>query len=332
MEINKYGRRIYRFGRKIASMLGGSHPKDNVISNAVDLSIVKTLSALQSSQNNILGVVFSMDRAMQLHALLGSYVDNVHNRAKLSILYRATTEAHEIAYQEVFDEYQSVIETIIKQDIRQSFRPHLNNILQSSSAEYLFFLVDDDLFIEKFDLVNFANLTTFYSVPSMRMGLNLSKSYVVQKVQPLPAIVPFVSGNTIADSKDELTCWRWCNGELDWGYPLSVDGHLFLRKEIMAFAANTEFDSPNTFEGNMQQHLPQFSNRFGIGYEKSRMVNIPYNRVQNDVENIHANVHQDYMLEKWQAGYRINRNSYYGMANESVHQEMPLNLLQTGGK
>lgn len=273
-----------------------------------------------------------MDRAMQLHALLGSYVDNVHNRAKLSILYRATTEAHEIAYQEVFDEYQGVIETIIKQDTRQSFRSHLNNILQGSSAEYLFFLVDDDLFIEKFDLVNFANLTTFYSVPSMRMGLNLTQSYVVQKVQPLPANVPFELAHSTVGSKDELTYWRWCDGALDWGYPLSVDGHLFLRKEIMAFATNTEFDSPNTFEGNMQKYLPQFSNRFGIAYEKSRMVNIPYNRVQNDIENIHANVHQDYMLEKWQAGNRINWRSYYGMANESVHQEMPLNLLTIGDK
>jgi hypothetical protein len=56
------------------------------------------------------------------------------------------------------------------------------------------------------------------------------------------------------------------------------------------------------------------------------LVNIPYNKVQTDNSNLHGDVHQDDMLVMWESGQAIDFRSYYGVMNESAHQEMPLRL------
>lgn len=277
----------------------------------------------KAGDQEMAAVIFSMDRALQLHALLGSYRDNVINGPKLNIVYRTTSERHEISYVKVLDEYADLIETAVSQNDRKSFRRLLIELIESSRAEHLFFLVDDNLFIESLDLRCFARSATPYSIPSMRMGENLSYCYTVQKNQLKPLLEQYPDGS---DCSSELRYWFWGNEELDWAYPLSVDGHLFQRKEILALAQSIEFDSPNTFEGALQEYSFAYQWRLGVCYKKSRLINIPYNRVQNDVMNIHGEVHQDEMLKMWEDGYRIDRAAYYGFANHSAHQELPLQL------
>ncbi len=43
-------------------------------------------------------IIFSMDRALQLHAFLGSYYDNVRPPLPLRIVYRTSTDDHYRAY------------------------------------------------------------------------------------------------------------------------------------------------------------------------------------------------------------------------------------------
>lgn len=267
-----------------------------------------------------MGVVFSMDRALQLHALLGSYQDLVSSRVKLIVIYRASSEAHEKAYQEVFREFTGLVD-VRCQTRRQDFKSLLVNVLSDNNAGKIFFLVDDNMFIERLNLAYFEQQASAYSVPSLRMGQNLVRSYTLQRSQAVPRL----SLLDIA-ANEPLHVWRWKNGELDWSYPLSVDGHFFQRIEILALARTLDFDSPNRFEEQLQKFYEAFSWRLGVCFSKSRLINIPYNRVQTDVENLHGAVHQDDMLRMWQEGYRIDRESYYGIVNESAHQELPLRL------
>jgi hypothetical protein len=123
-----------------------------------------------------------------------------------------------------------------------------------------------------------------------------------------------------------LLAWLWKYGELDWKYPLSLDGHIFKRMEILALLKTLDFDSPNRLEEKLQKFQAVFSWRLGVCYAKSRLVNIPYNRVNTDIKNRHGSVHQENMLRIWNKGYRIDRKSYYGIVNESAHQEFPLHL------
>lgn len=288
-----------------------------------ELDLLKTAHRVLSNEratNHVSGIVFSMDRALQLHALLGSYVDLVTLPSKLKIIYRASNEDHDAAYQEVFREYSGIVEPK-RQETRQAFKALLVDALSDSVAEHLFFLVDDNMFVEPVDLASLASQASTYSVPSLRMGQNLSRSYTVQRPQPLPH---FCALEPTAD--ESMLAWLWKFGELDWNYPLSVDGHVFQRSEILALAKTLDFDSPNRFEEQLQKFHPAFSWRLGLCYAKSRLINIPYNRVQTDIENLHGSVHQEDMLRMWNEGYRIDRDSYYGIVNESAHQELPLRL------
>jgi len=256
---------------------------------------------------NKAGIVFSMDRAMQLHALLGSYRENVINRAKLTVIYRVTSETHDEAYKAVFSEFSELIETVVRQESRESFRELVIGALRKSKVKNVFFLVDDNMFIEPVDLDALANHATTFSIPTLRLGVNLNRSYALQKNQDTPLIVTYQNQSNQKKAPTDLLAWRWNEGQFDWGYPLSVDGHIFQRDEILALAESINFDSPNTFEGNLQQFITAFQWRLGICYRKSRLINIPFNRVQTEYNNIHGEVHQDYMLEKWNDGYRMYR-------------------------
>ena len=83
-------------------------------------------------------------------------------------------------------------------------------------------------------------------------------------------------------------------------------------------------------EAALQVFLPQFIDRSGICHHASKVVNIPWNRVQTDWDNRCASPNAatsvEEMLEYWEQGFQIDLSGIYGVLNESVHQEFPLVL------
>ncbi len=271
-------------------------------------------------------IIFSMDRALQLHAFLGSYYDNVRPPVPLHIVYRTSTDDHYRAYQEVFSLYADRNLIAIHQESKGYFRTQLILILKSIMTENVIFFVDDIIVTEKIDIQDFAKFETRLSVPTLRMGENLKRSYTIQKDQKLPEFL-----NSSRLDSDKL-CWIWQYGDHDWAYPLSVDGHLFSTREIIALAEHTDFASPNTFEANMQKHAKYFKHRLGICYKKSKIVNVPINKVQSDNDNLHGAIHQDYLLEQWNRGLQMDYRALYGIENESAHQEINIRLIERNTK
>jgi hypothetical protein len=299
---------------------------------AVDLVAALTAVPERNRSHNAEAVVFSMDRAMQLDALLGSYVAKVKNPAPLHILYRATTSAHRKAYDQALALYDVVVRDITVQEARTTFRQQLLGIIDQISAPKILFLVDDDVFVEPVDFNTMTSIESRWAIPSLRLGTNLSMTYVLQKKQPHPKFFSWdgVSASKSAEApsavgdSDDLLCWRWKDGVFEWAYPLSVDGHFFATAEIAALIRHTEFDSPNTLEGNLQLYADFFMSRLGVCYRKSRLVNVPCNKVQTDNRNIHGDLHQDELLRKWQSGLRIHLESLYGIMNRGAHEDIPL--------
>jgi hypothetical protein len=280
-------------------------------------------------------IIFSMDRALQLEGLLRSYYEYVCRPGAIHILYRTSSAAHQRAYEEVLALYRDRDLSATRQVDRSTFRAQLLEVLASVRANKVFFLVDDDLFVERLDLADFASLDTRFYVPSLRMGENLSRSYTQQREQQLPVLSPFfptdrvvpsASVPLVADHPEPMLSWSWSEGELDWAYPVSVDGHLYTTQEIRVLAELTAFDSPNTFESNLQRYARLFMHRRGVCFQKSRLVNIPWNRVQSDIANIHGNVDAEKLLQFWNEGMRLDVGSFFGIRNVSAHQEFPLRL------
>ena len=267
-------------------------------------------------------IVFSKDRALQLHALISSYLEKVASPVPIHILYQTSTPSHQKAYEEVIKIFPNNNVSFTKQDSDNSFRSNLISLLKSVDSEKIFFLVDDVLFIEDFDIQDFVKFDTDKFVPTLRMGLNLKKCYTVQKEQSLPELMP-----DIVKDKDKIT-WKWDHGIYDWSYPLSLDGHFFSTQEIAIIIQLTEFSAPNTLEDQLQKFRRFFLFRKGIAYKKSRIVNIPCNKVQIENKNLYGDLHQDFLLEQWQQGYQMDFRGLYGFINESAHQEIPFRFIK----
>jgi len=270
-------------------------------------------------------IVFSKDRALQLHALLGSYFEQVSGPVPARVLYWASSDAHRQAYEEVQALFAAQPVSFVRQQGPDSFHSDLIRLLESLQVEKILFLVDDIVFTESVDMRDFIRFDPFRFVPTLRMGLNLGRSYTMQQQQSLPA---FSSG--VIYDKDKV-CWQWQHGELDWGYPLSVDGHLFSLQELTAMAKLIPFHAPNSFEANLQQFSGLFAPRYGICYCKSKIINTPCNKVQSENENICGNFHQDDLLERWVGGLQLDYRRLYGFVNESAHQEVEMNFVKRSG-
>lgn len=261
-------------------------------------------------------IAFSKDRALQLHALLSSYLEKVASPATVYILYQTSSPSHQKSYDELIEIFSENNIFFKKQDSDNSFRSDLISLLQSVRSEKIFFLVDDVLFVEDFDIEDFVKFDPDKFVPTLRMGLNLTKCYTFQKNQQLPELMP-----DIIKDEDKIT-WEWDQGIYDWSYPLSLDGHFFSAQEIKTMIQLIDFSAPNTLEDQLQHYCRFFMFRKGVAYYKSRIVNIPCNKVQIENKNIHGNCHQDFLLEQWQKGYQMDYRQLYGFNNTSAHQEI----------
>jgi hypothetical protein len=270
-------------------------------------------------------IIFSMDRALQLHSLLSSYFEKVKNPSRVVVLYRTTSAEHARSYEEIFrllNEAGFTQVAGVKQENKASFKSQLVSVMEKSGEDGVFFLVDDIVFIEDFDMQDVLKFDRYKFIPSLRMGANLNYCYTKGTSQPLPA---FTDG--LVSDRDKL-CWKWNEAEFDWSYPISVDGHIFSRKEILACCRNTEFNSPNTFEGNLQVFKNIFGRRWGVCYKKSRLVNIPANKVQKENDNRFGGFHQDDLLKMWNDGYKMDYRRLYGFDNSDAHQEIDISFIK----
>ena len=265
-------------------------------------------------------VVFSKDRAMQLHAFLTSFHEKITPSITTHVLYHTSSQEHQQSYDELQKLHQLLPILFHRQTNNKSFRNDLISLLTGSHESKIIFFVDDIVVTEKIDLNDLRQFDTDKFVPSLRMGLNIKKNYTTNARQPLPNFQ-----NILCNESDKIV-WRWREGILDWGYPLSVDGHLFFRQEIVSMLMLIQFSAPNTLEDALQCFIPLFKNRSGIAYAKSKIMNIPCNRVQEENNNYHGDIHQDFLLEKWRDGFAIDLESKYGYNNSSPHEEIDIRL------
>jgi hypothetical protein len=268
------------------------------------------------------GIVFSKDRPLQLFALLSSYAELVASPPPLHVLYRASAPAYAEAYDEVLRASPAPLGQVVAE---ARFRDDLLGLLDAVESSRIFFLVDDIVFVRPVDLAPLLALDPGRFVPSLRMGAHLSHSYTYDRPQPLPAFVARVLGDP------DLLCWRWREGTLDWGYPLSVDGHLFSTGEIRVLAHACAFAAPNSFEAALQEHRRFFLDRLGVCHREARLLNVPLNKVQEEIANRAGGVDAAVLLAEWQRGRRLDHRSLRGLVNESAHQEVALSFVPRGG-
>jgi len=230
------------------------------------------------TNEGIFCIVFSKDRSMQLQALLASYFHYTKNYSPVSVIYRFSNEDHKEAYEILKKELQSFPISFI---IENNFSVQLREIVKKSEADRLFFMTDDAIFLDYFDLKSCLQFHPLKNIFSLRLGPDLNHCFAYGKSQALPN---FTVKNI---NLNQFNLWKWrdMEGSPDWIYPLSLDGTIFYRKEIESLLSLISFTSPNSLESQMQLYKELFLGRNGVCFSKAKYVNVPCNVVQKEFKN-----------------------------------------------
>jgi len=281
------------------------------------------MTAFAPDNEDFACIVFSKDRPIQLYALLESYFNYVKNHPPPRVLYVSSDDAFEKAYREVFYEFKAKLGAVVRE--QGSFKESLEDILNELQAGRLFFLVDDIIITRNFDLRQALDFSPLEAVFSFRHGGHLTRCYTQDKEQSLPDDLTEILGG-------QYLRWTWSRGIMNWGYSLSTDGHVFSTKEIRFLISRLDYKAPNTLEESLQAFNRFFSPRYGICYPESVLFNIPCNRVQVENENLFGDIHQDFLLDKWIEGLKIDIFKFESFVNESAHQEVELEYVRRNAR
>lgn len=259
-------------------------------------------------------IVYSKNRPLQLYALLESmYVmTDAKESADVTVIYKYD-EAYLPCLEELRTKFSGV--RFLHQE---DFRKDTLTTLITSVNQYSTFLVDDIIFksgvsfkdIESLLSTN-PNILTF----SMRMGLHLNLCYPTNSYQPIP------NGNVV----NEIFVWDWTQASGDWAYPVSLDGHIFKKSDVLKWASRINFTNPNQFEDYLQHSFKMDSvEKHCVCHTNSIIVNLPLNRVQDEYKNRCGELSAEELLSIWNSRKKIDTQSIAKLHNNSAHY--PINI------
>ena len=181
------------------------------------------------------------------------------------------------------------------------------------SKNHTIFFVDDVIFKNYFDFydkqMDIFNENKEILCRSLRLHPNLTFSYPERKPMKKPNFL-----------ENNIFYWRGQDG--DYGYPMSLDGHIFRTQEIYSLIKHLNFNNPNILESNLATF--PLNNPKMICYEKSIIVNNPCNKVQTVNNNIHGNVDPTKLNDIFLSGRVISLKNIDGIENISCHQEIDI--------
>ena len=263
-------------------------------------------------------VVFSKDRAMQLELFLRSFNNYVKDadRYLIKVIYTHSSDEFMQGYAKLFPMPWNNVLFYPERGFKQGVLDRVDG-----NNPYTVFFTDDDVFKISFDFYD-NQMDVFdwdgsIACRSLRLHRTLEFCYSTNK----PMRQPSFMNNNVFD---------WTKAEEDFGYPMSVDGHIFRTAEILPLIEQIEFSNPNTFEGNLVHKRHRLGD-YMVCYDNSPIFNLPINRVQTVNNNLFGGTHPytaEELNKKFLEGYVIDMSSFGGLVNKSAHQELPLNFIK----
>jgi hypothetical protein len=263
--------------------------------------------------NTPLMLVFSKDRAIQLELFLRSYAQKMSRPLPLTIMYRASSDAHRAAYEKVFAGYTASPLTVIAET---RFKPDLLAVMRGAGASKVIFFVDDIVFVQPIDTDLLESWRATDGVLSLRLGKNIDKSFNSGNV-PMPAPAGL---HPVVRHGVPLLAWRWVEGQYDWSLPTSLDGHMLPLAEMIPLIAHTQFKAPNSMEGAIGQYKFLFKWNDGVCFEQARILNLPLNSVKTeDYDFPHQGWDAEELLQAFNDGLRLDVSALPLAEHDSCH-------------
>ena len=276
----------------------------------------------EPSDRQVVGVVFSKDRPLQLDAVLASLDVNVGDLAlaRVTVLYAASTPSFAAQYRIVALDHPHV-----RFRRESDFKRDLVDIVAGS--RYVLFLVDDTIFVGDASLA--TGISSLASDPlcvgfSYRLGRNTTYCYTMDRPQNLPAMEAAESGTVKYD---------WPGMDFDFGYPLEVSSSLYRTADILPLLETLPYRNPNTLEDLLAGQAAGFAKRRPrlACYERSVAVSVPANLVQVGWVNRiggHPELSADSLAREFGKGRRLDVAHYRGHVAKAAHEELSFTFTQ----
>lgn len=318
--VKNINKMLGRFGIQLKNVTALENEKKhfhNIINGGIEIFYAHKKFEKKELNQQISGLVFSKDRAMQLHALLTSYFAKVTNYFPLTILYKTTNRQSQLAYDILKALFASYSVVFLEENY---FNGQVKFWLSTQSADRIFFMTDDAIVLDDFDMNDVLHFDPLNEIFSLTKGKDLTYCFTMDVNQELPLFGKYTTNNDKIFNE-----WNWQDAlnSPDWSYPLSLDGTFFLREEMLTLINSISFNNPNSLEANLQLYIAFFLRRKGICYDKVKIANIPCNLVQDDFKNRSTGFFTAEQLQLlWDDGKRIDVQKFYGLdAFDAEHKK-----------
>jgi hypothetical protein len=231
-------------------------------------------------------IIFSKDRAAQLDLLLASLDKNSNGLIdETNALLRASHDSFAEGYKTVTKrKYQDRNFWPWWQYDTTDFKMFTLSMIESGKQDFVAFAVDDNILYRKLEFTSDQLKALFARKSLMCLSLRLGGNCIIQDIYTgTPAVFP----QQEIDYQRPFYIWdyRTAPPDQNFGYPLSLDFHIFRKSELLEWVRKTEFKCPNTLEAHLQQRLRETVPTEMASLLQSAVVNSPSNRVQDVFQN-----------------------------------------------
>ena len=296
--------KVLKFLRKVVGKFGFQLLSEKQINHfkIYTAGLLRANNNKEAENDLINSIVFSKDRAMQLHAFLSSYVQQVSHRGRMHVLYKCSDERHRRSYADLIKTFSGDGFIFIEE---QDFRNQVIQICEQSFEDRIIFYVDDMIFTHSLDYGFLKSIDTSKYVLALSRGRDMDYSIVLKRSLALPNFIRF---------NEQLLCFKWneIRGHNDWSFPLGVSGYMYGKPELVAMLKAIPFKAPNSLEDSLQTFLPFFKDRLGLCAEYAVCVCVHANLVQTEGSNhILGTYSIEDLLTCWEEGKRIQLQEFY---------------------
>jgi hypothetical protein len=266
-------------------------------------------------------IVVSKDRAAQLDLLLRSVTCHAEGMIdNISVIWDSSDTDMEQAYSICESEHPSV-------DFYQEDNFLTDVIWQiEHAAEHVMFLTDDSWFYREAPEVDPCSVLSGESGVlcfSLRLGDNTNTCYPLRGRWQNPPLFDDGGGYLV---------WEWAKGDADFGYPGSLDGHIFRRRDLINMLRGEEkWWNPNTLEDVLSRAVYRSLRGYMACFGRSILVGVPVNRTSTSHPgNRYAKTYfidYEWLNNRFLEGRRIKFPDVHPDTIHAAHQEMNLEVL-----
>lgn len=257
-------------------------------------------------------IVFSKDRALQLHGYLESLLRFSEVKCNdITVLYK---DNKKISYKKIIDTFPDV-----NWVCENNFLDDLKNIILKSN-DYIMFGCDDVIFKSDFDVSKAIQIMS-KNADIFGFSLRLGKN-----IEPRPS-------NFIIDS--HYLEWNWKEStEAHWNYPWELDSTIYRKIDIKELICDSSihFKNPNYLEGDIAENAKKLIKRNRLAsFSDSKSIVITVNRVQDTHPNYYdssSNTAIGILYKRYLKGDRLDIESISKIENTIIHVDSQYFILK----